>query len=463
MENTARTRMLNELDTLFAGQERSAGIQQTRAGTRLTERQAEGTETANQAAQIDLEAKQQQQAFLNSSAQQAGFTKALPNETVGQYGMRMKAVGNDAEVQNVVETTKKLAFENSIAPEKWKHQKTMDQQQMAINRGQLGVAQGNLALQRQQDERQRQDWAEQKVEKNFGAFVRGFSKGEVAMPPEFRAQFSDEQSAKKAFLLDTARRFIKSNNLNMDEKVAVVLALDSAKSAEASAAANDLVNTNNNPVERQTIEAGLKGKRVSEEATSALAMLNNSAKRYSGAGVAVNDEQARAAADEIRSQLLKLSAADPIFTPFLKRFEEIDAKLYENPLLAAKNIVTRPFDDAPAVKFQRLVRDLASTIQSSLVGVPRHRYTDQALQMSQQTLDQVKSQVAKGNILDDEPAEMPEMPGPQNPATMFANPMQQQPMPNSATGWAGGAAQQTPARNPLQFIQQQRQGGNPGW
>ena len=455
VKNMERLQQQMDFDTEFVRPERQMGLDVSRSGMGLTQAQTKGVDISNRKGQLELDIMQRKEAFANADAQQAGFEKANPGETVAEYTLRMQAIGDIAAVRQVVATAEKMEYETRTAPDKFALEKQKTLADIAYQRGSLGVAQGQLGVARQQQAMAEQQFKLPIVQQQINDFVAGVSSGAIAVPPQYGGNT-------QAFLRDGAQGMITKNKLSIESVPAIVSGLNAQKSAASQATAQGIMTAMANPAQKAEIDASVKAQKVLTEGSSVLGMLNVAAEGFKDASnVFRNSPQNEAAAVNVRNQLQRLAQTDPVFAGFAQEFDAINAGAYQMNAQGLGNLTDAlTGGPTPYAKLKGLMNRIAQTIEASAAAAPNHALTQPGLESAKTMFVNIKnqlqmeSQAGQGGAIPQGQSLYNFMPKRQQ------QPQQVQPATPTVPQWTGQPV--TPA-DPFKYMEQQRQQGVPGW
>lgn len=328
MENTLAAQQRRALDAQFAAKERQAGLAGTEASTAQTIAGTKGQEIINQASQIDLQAKQTKQAFLNADAQTAGFQGARPGESVEQYGFRMDQEGKVNESRRVAAEANKMEMEAKFMPERLRLEKLQTLASIEASKANAAASRTSAQVMLAQDRRA----AEQFVLQNYQAKAAQVE-AEVDNYMQFLKGTNYDQNQKTALTIDFLNKSAAKFNLPADQQAlqaGVGRAIAKQSAAEQAAMMNNLTMANIHPGMKQGIEEATRTVNLANRASELIAGLTQDLNKYkTGAGVIRNSQEAKDAAANIQVKLDMAAANDPVFKPYADRFREINAGLWQ--------------------------------------------------------------------------------------------------------------------------------------
>lgn len=370
MEATLGQRQKNELDAQFGQRERSAGIG-------MTEAQTKGIGITNEQGQIALQKAQREEQFANTDAAQAGFEKAARGETIAQYTMRMKASGDIAEVQRVIAESRKAGLEADFMPKRLALEEKKTNADIAYQRGSLGIQAQDLALRRQQDQRQAEaqnfDMRQKREEKaaaEFSQFITGLESGTIGRG---QGQPKLTQGEIEQLVTNELKNKVQAFGGNPQDEAAFLSRVKTmnASNATASKAAQNVLNQSS-PETKIILDQNMKQQQKLTTANELVANLKNSVVGFGkGAGAIYNSDSAKMEANKIQMALDNAARQVPEFIPYAEEFKRINAKISDNPLEAIKNM--SPFTPTVKAQTEALLQNLIDYIQTDVkAGGPIH-------------------------------------------------------------------------------------------
>jgi len=386
MENALSTRQGREMDAAYAPREREAGLGQTLANTKMIGSQTTGQDTANESAKIKLDQEKAQVAFEQADAAAYGFQNARPGENVAQYTMRMNAEGKIADVEKVKAESAKMKMDMEYMPERLRLEKLQTLAGIEASRASaanartmasVAVAGSNREQERHQIEQINAKTAI--ADKNIQDFAKGVMSGTIGG----KNLSPDDQAGMIAF---HAQDQMKQLGMAGDARVLTARAITGAVSDQRSAAIAARAADMLDPVIKQEVDRNLGQIRLANAGSVLIKGLTAKLEKYQNSNVIMNSEEAKLAAETIRSDLQQAAAQDERFKPYLEQFDKINAGLGAGGFLGIDTLrnLTGP---APAKQVESLIEVISGMIQTELDANPVvHPSAAAALDLAKQNM-----------------------------------------------------------------------------
>lgn len=360
MENALRTRQQRELDQQFGAQERGAGLEATRASTKMTGTQTKGMETANDIAAINLKKAQDLQAFSQADAAQYGFQNAVPGETVSQYQMRMEAEGKIAEVQRVKAEAVKITKEAEFMPQRLELEKRQLNANIEASRSQAASARAQIEIAKQGSNREQQSHELRMIQEKTAIMEKELDDLNKGISSGVFGPVSPEQHA--GMLRDKIVSFDKRFGLHPEFDSAISRTLAKGASDQKTAKATEITTALLDPTRKATIDTNISQAKLANAGAALVTNLTSMANKYESANRFWNPGDSKLAASEIQATLDSAAIQEPRFKAYADKFREINQGIWAAGATGFGNL----FGDSPAKQTKSLIESISRAITNEI-------------------------------------------------------------------------------------------------